>query len=109
MYRREYLNLNQDGRHAYKHCNRENYMFYFDNPGWSGWVIGPEVNVGRGGLMIESTSFCPESTTSGGWSCYNETGFVPDTTVTVSCFDDGYLDGLFLYICLITAFINARL
>ena len=95
MYRREYLNLNQDGRHAYKHCNRENYLFYYDNPGWSGWVVGPEVNVGRGGLMIESDSFCPEATASGGWSCYNETGFVPDSTVTISCFDDGYLDGKF--------------
>ena len=93
VYRREYINRNQDNRNAYKHCNKENYLFHFTNSGWSGWVIGPELNVGRGGLMIESDSVCPESTSAGGWSCYNETGFFPDSTITVSCFDEGYLDG----------------
>ena len=101
VYRREYINWNQDNRNAYKHCNRENYLFHFTNAGWSGWVIGPELNVGRGGLMIQSDSTCPESTVAGGWSCYNETGFFPDTTITISCFDDGYLDGknLIINIC----------
>ena len=93
VYRREYINWNQDNRNAYKHCNQENYLFHFTNSGWSGWVIGPEINVGKGGLMIESDSICPESATSKGWSCYNETGFFPDPTITISCFDEGYLDG----------------
>ena len=43
--------------------------------------------------MAESNSVCPELAVSGGWNCYNETGFFPDPTITISCFEDGYLDG----------------
>ena len=77
----------------FKHCNRENYLFHFTNSGWSGWIIGPEINVGRGGLMVAGDSICPESAPSRQWHYYDDKGFFSDPTITISCFEDGYLDG----------------
>ena len=82
-------------RAVFKHCERDMYIFYYATTGWSGWLIGPQAGVGRGGLLTRSDTRCVERTSSdvAPWQFYDTNVFRPDRTISVSCFADGYLDG----------------
>ena len=82
-----------DGRGVYKHCDNDVYLFYYQRSGWSGWLIGPEEGQGRGGMLVRSDKKCVELIPQGRWLYYDKTTFVPDATIGVSCFTEGFLDG----------------
>ena len=91
VYRRQYVR-SSDNRGVYKHCERDVYLFHYKKSGWSGWLIGPTVGEGHGGLLTRSDERCVERS-SQNWLYYDKISFEPDGSVLVSCFKEGYLDG----------------
>ncbi|XP_059092825.1 uncharacterized protein LOC131888061 [Tigriopus californicus] len=76
------------GRAIFKHCDRNEFVYYFQSPqGWSGWMVGPVVGTERGGLIIESDALCVEQERPGGWSFFDGREFRSDPRLTVQCFN----------------------
>lgn len=79
------------GRAIFKHCDRNEFVYYFQSPqGWSGWMVGPVVGTERGGLILESDALCVEQERPGGWSFFDGREFRPDPRLTVQCFSGEY-------------------
>eukprot|EP00095_Tigriopus_kingsejongensis_P010384 maker-scaffold2509_size14967-snap-gene-0.3 protein:Tk10384 transcript:maker-scaffold2509_size14967-snap-gene-0.3-mRNA-1 annotation:"complement c1q-like protein 3-like" len=76
-----------DGRAIFKHCDRNEFVYFFQSPrGWSGWMVGPVVGTERGGLILESNEPCVEHGVSGHWKFFDGQAFQPDPNLSVECF-----------------------
>ena len=67
-----------------QHGDADNYIFYFSHPQWAGWLVGPQLSRGRGGLLAQGPAPCPP-TRPGAWRYYSpEAGFL-EGEVSLSC------------------------
>ena len=67
------------------------FLYYYRSPqGWFGWMSGPEVGRGRGGLLLQSRSLCVEDgARDATWQYFNGDEFVADDRLSVTCFVPG--------------------
>ena len=87
--------VENDGRAVFKHCQHEVFLYHYRTPrGWGGWVVGPIVGNGRGGLIMRSEEICVEKAIGRQWQFYDNerSTFLDDPTVAVTCFT-GEWDG----------------
>lgn len=70
---------------VFKHGERDLYLFYQVQPGFRGWLIGPEKLVGRGGILAKSDKKCPDQVGRGKWLFYDRSTFEPDPDLAVVC------------------------
>ena len=85
-----------DGRAVFKHCENDIYIYYYKSrSGWSGWLIGPQVESDRAGIILESNEICVEQDFTERWKYYNvhDKNFVRDETISVTCFTNDGSDG----------------
>lgn len=67
------------------------FLYYYESPtGWYGWLSGPEVGLGRGGLLVQARAVCVEDADRRHtWQFYDGDEFVDDDTLAVECFVPG--------------------
>ena len=75
---------------VYKHCENEVYLYQYSSlSGWHGWVVGPEVGAGRGGLILRTESECVEDDILGHWEYFDTRAFKEDAGIEVECYTGG--------------------
>ena len=121
VYRLQYVDRSPlgQGRATFKHIERDLFLYFVSDSQIDGWIVGPRPGVSLGGLFLrvshhnfrshnvlplfflcslifcQSQALCVEHANgkSEVWQYFDQDLFLRDNTVSVSCFQDGYLDG----------------
>ena len=123
VYRLQYVDRSPSGqgRATFKHIERDLFLYYVSDNQIDGWIVGPQPGVSLGGLFLrvrqsslllflisnhsflfgpQNQALCVEHANGNDevWQYFDQNYFSQDSTVSVSCFQPGYLDGTYYYV-----------